>query len=254
MEDIFNIKKNDIANGTGVRVSLFVSGCTHHCKNCFNKEAWDFCYGKPFEDTTIDYIIDLMDKDYIAGLSILGGEPLELVNQQGLLPLVKKVKEKFPNKTIWCYTGYEFEKDVLNGMYKDFSFTKELLENIDIMVDGQFIEEKKLIDLKFRGSTNQKKIDVRESLKVGKSIYLKFGDEARYIDKEANNKAKIYSYYEFKSKKEEKRKENETLSNDNGGSYKYVGVQENNVIPFNKKEEYIQIEEKISAENIDDLL
>ena len=144
-----DIKTIDIQDGEGIRVSIYVSGCHFHCKGCHNKEAWDFQYGKKFEESTIEYIIDLMNHDYISGLSILGGEPLETVNQQGLVPLVKKVKEKFPNKTIWCYTGYQFENDVLNNMYKKFFYTKELLENIDFMVDGQFEEDKILVDLKF---------------------------------------------------------------------------------------------------------
>ena len=176
-----DIKTIDVQDGDGVRVSIYVSGCHFHCKGCHNKEAWDFNAGKKFDESTINYIIELMNHEYISGLSILGGEPLELVNQQGLLPLVKKVKELFPEKNIWCYTGYDFEKNVLGEMYNKYSYTKELLENIDIMVDGQFIEEKKLIDLKFRGSTNQRKIDVQESLKNRNLVRLNFGDESRYI-------------------------------------------------------------------------
>ena len=235
----------DVQDGDGIRVSIYVSGCHFHCEGCHNKEAWDFCYGKKFDDSTIDYIIDLMDKDYISGLSILGGEPLEIVNQQGLVPLVKKVKEKFPNKTIWCYTGYKFEEDVLNDMYKKFDFTKDLLENIDIMVDGQFIESKKLVDLKFRGSTNQKKIDVKSSLKHGKAIELKFGDEERYLGKEDS---KVFSFYEFKNKKESENGLNNEdsidISQNNNITY-----EKDNIIPFKPayKEEYI--EEKISADS-----
>lgn len=197
-----DIKTVDIQDGTGVRVSIYVSGCHFHCKGCHNQEAWDFNYGKKFEEKTIEYIIDLMDKSYIAGLSILGGEPLELVNQQGLLPLVKKVKNKFPDKTIWCYTGYDFEKDVLNNMYKKYSYSKELLENIDIMVDGQFEEEKNMVDLKFRGSINQRKIDVQASIKSGKMVTLKFGDEDRYENEEKDPKLAVFK--EFKQTEEEK--------------------------------------------------
>ena len=194
-----DIKTIDIQDGDGIRVSIYVSGCHFHCEGCHNKEAWDFCYGKKFDDSTIDYIIDLMDKDYISGLSILGGEPLEPVNQQGLVPLVKRVKEKFPDKTIWCYTGYRFEEDILNNMYKKFDYTKDLLDNIDIIVDGQFEESKKLVDLKFRGSTNQKKIDVKSSLMHEKTIQLKFGDEERYLGKDIENKeSKVFLYKEFK--------------------------------------------------------
>lgn len=175
-----DIKTIDVQDGDGVRVSIYVSGCHFHCKGCHNKEAWDFNYGKKFEDSTIDYILELLSPSYIAGLSILGGEPLEIVNQKGLVPLVKAVKEKYPNKNIWCYTGYDFENDVLNDMYVKNDFTKELIDRIDFMVDGEFVESKKIADLKFRGSTNQRKIDVQASIKENKIVVLKFGDEARY--------------------------------------------------------------------------
>ena len=175
-----DIKTVDIQDGTGVRVSIYVSGCHFHCKGCHNQEAWDFNYGKKYTEETEKYILDLLDKDYISGLSILGGEPLEPSNQEVLAGLVQKVKEKFPDKTIWCYTGYDFEKNVMGEMYKKFDFTPKFLQNIDIMVDGQFEEENKLIDLKFRGSTNQRKIDVQKSLKNNEVVKLKFGDESRY--------------------------------------------------------------------------
>lgn len=181
-----DIKTVDIQDGTGIRVSLYVSGCHFHCKGCHNQEAWDFNYGKKFDDSTIDYILELLDHSYIAGLSLLGGEPMELVNQQELQKLVKRVKEKFPNKTIWCYTGYDFENDIMNDMYGKHDFTKNMLKYIDIMVDGQFIEDKKLVDLKFRGSTNQRKIDVQKSLSEGKLVRLMFGDEERYENKNTN--------------------------------------------------------------------
>ena len=194
-----DIKEVDIQDGEGVRVSLYVSGCHFHCKGCHNKEAWDFNYGKKFTDETIDRIVKLLDKNYITGLSILGGEPLEPVNQQGLVKLVKTVKEKIPNKNIWCWTGYDFEKDIFGKMYKEFSFTKELLENIDIIVDGQFEEENKLVDLKFRGSTNQKKIDVQASIKNDSVVVLKFGDEERYT----NKKPKVIKIQEYKEKQDD---------------------------------------------------
>jgi anaerobic ribonucleoside-triphosphate reductase activating protein len=181
-----DIKTVDIQDGTGIRVSLYVSGCHFHCKGCHNQEAWDFNYGKKFDDSTIDYILELLDHSYIAGLSLLGGELMELVNQQELQKLVKRVKEKFPNKTIWCYTGYDFENDIMNDMYGKHDFTKNMLKYIDIMVDGQFIEDKKLVDLKFRGSTNQRKIDVQKSLSEGKLVRLMFGDEERYENKNTN--------------------------------------------------------------------
>ena len=138
-----DIKKIDVANGEGVRVSVFVSGCNHHCKGCFNQCAWDFNYGKEFSEKEEQQIIDYMNHDYISGLSLLGGEPLEPRNQEGLLPLVKKVKKKFPNKNIWCYTGFDFEKDVVGKMAKDNETTRELLKYIDVIVDGKFEEDKR---------------------------------------------------------------------------------------------------------------
>lgn len=165
-----DIKKADVANGIGVRISLFVSGCTHHCKGCFNEEAWDFHYGNEFTEKEIDKILDLMDHSYIAGLTLLGGEPLEHVNQQGILPLLRKVKEKFPDKNIWCYSGYTFEKDILGRMYKEWEETPEILSYIDVLVDGKFEEDKKDIKLRFRGSSNQRVIDVKKSLKENKTV------------------------------------------------------------------------------------
>lgn len=165
-----DIKKIDVANGEGVRVSLFVSGCNHHCKGCFNQCAWDFNYGKKFTEKEEQQIIDYMNYDYISGLSLLGGEPLEPKNQEGLLPLVKKVKEKFPDKNIWCYTGFDFEKDVVGKMAKNNETTRELLKYIDIIVDGKFEEDKKDLKLQFRGSSNQKIVDVKKSLQTGQIV------------------------------------------------------------------------------------
>ena len=165
-----DIKKIDVANGEGVRVSVFVSGCHHHCKGCFNECTWDFNYGNKFTEKEEQQVIDYMNHDYISGLSLLGGEPLEQINQEGLLPLVKKVKEKFPNKNIWCYTGFDFEKDVIGTMAKNSETTRELLKYIDVIVDGKFEEDKKDLKLKFRGSSNQRIIDVPETLKNGKII------------------------------------------------------------------------------------
>ena len=167
-----DIKRVDVANGEGVRVSLFVSGCNHHCKGCFNECAWDFNYGNKFTDENIDEVINYLNHDHIEGLTLLGGEPLEYVNQEGILPLVKRVKEKFPNKNIWCYTGFDFEKDVVGKMSKDNETTKELLNYIDVMVDGKFEEDKKNLKLKFRGSSNQRIIDVKESLKEHKVVQI----------------------------------------------------------------------------------
>ena len=165
-----DIKNFDISNGPGVRVSVFVSGCNHHCKGCFNECAWDFNYGKEFTEETVDEIIKDLDKDYISGLTLLGGEPLEYQNQKGLLPLVKKVKEKLPNKNIWCYTGFDFEQDVMGKMKKNWKETEELLSYIDVVVDGKFEEEKKDLKLKFRGSSNQRIIDVPQTIKEEKIV------------------------------------------------------------------------------------
>jgi len=163
------INPNDIANGTGVRVTLFVSGCTHHCKGCFNPETWDFNYGSPFTEETRDKILSLLEPGYINGLSILGGEPMEPQNQRELLPLLKKVKEKFPQKDIWCYSGYLFDKEIINGR-AHCEVTDELVSLIDVLVDGRFVEEKKNIVLKLRGSENQRVIDVRKSLEHKKVV------------------------------------------------------------------------------------
>ena len=121
------IKPTDVANGPGVRVSLFVSGCPHHCKDCFNEEAWDFSYGEPFTEETQEELLGLMDHEYIAGLTLLGGEPMAPRNQEALLPFVKQVRERFPQKTVWCFTGYDFEKDVLGKMFPASEVTRELV-------------------------------------------------------------------------------------------------------------------------------
>lgn len=164
------IKKLDVANGPGLRVTLFVSGCTHHCKGCFNKETWDFSYGNPFTQETEEEIMKELRKTHIAGLTLLGGEPFEHVNQKGLLPLVRKAKQEFPQKPLWCFTGYDFERDILGRMSVEWEETKELLSYIDILVDGKFMEELKDLNLKFKGSSNQRTILVQESLKAGKVI------------------------------------------------------------------------------------
>lgn len=159
-----NIKKVDVANGPGVRVSLFVSGCTHGCKECFNPEAWDFCYGQPFGGEQVEEIISLLDKDYIRGLSLLGGEPFESQNQAALLELVYEVRRRLPQKTIWCYSGYLYEP-LAAGQIGEHS--RELLEQLDVLVDGPFVVEQKDLGLRFRGSANQRIIDVPASLDAG---------------------------------------------------------------------------------------
>ncbi len=165
-----DIKRIDIANGTGVRVSLFVSGCTHCCKDCFNQEAWDFKYGNEYTEETEKQILEYLKPKYIAGLSLLGGDPLEIQNQETVLKLVKKVKQTYPEKTIWCYTGCTLDKDILEGKYAENEVTQELIKYIDVMVDGEFERDLKDKTLKFRGSKNQRIIDVQESLKEKKVV------------------------------------------------------------------------------------
>lgn len=165
------IKNCDIANGPGVRVTLFVSGCTHHCEGCFNQETWDFQYGEPFTQTTQQRIIKDLAPDYIAGLTLLGGEPLEYNNWQSLLPLLREVKRMYPQKTIWCYTGYLFDKDILERFCAQWKEMAEFLSYLDVIVDGEFILSQKDISLQFRGSANQRIIAVQESLAEGKIIY-----------------------------------------------------------------------------------
>lgn len=166
------IKKCDIANGEGVRVSLFVSGCTHHCKNCFNEVAWDFSYGEPFTASTEEEIFAELEHGYVNGLSLLGGEPFEPQNQRALLPFVKRVREKFPKKNIWCYTGFVFDEKtgLLKERAKNTECTAELIRNLDVLVDGPFVDELKDISLVFRGSSNQRVIDVQKTLQSGQIV------------------------------------------------------------------------------------
>ena len=164
------IKNFDIANGEGVRVSLFVSGCTHHCKNCFNPETWSFDYGKPFTDETEDYIIECLKPDYINGFSLLGGEPFEPENQKALLSLLRRIRTQYPSKTVWCYTGYLFDTELLSESRARCECTDEMLSLIDILVDGEFVQDLHDISLSFRGSSNQRIIDVKKSLATGEVI------------------------------------------------------------------------------------
>lgn len=164
------IKKTDIANGMGVRVSLFVSGCTHRCKGCFNEVAWDFGYGNKFTKEVQDELIEALSPKYISGLTVLGGEPFEPENQRALLPFIKRVRESFPNKSIWFYSGYIFDTELLNESRARCEVTDELLSMIDVLVDGEFIEEQKDITLNFKGSRNQRIIDVRRSLQERMTI------------------------------------------------------------------------------------
>lgn len=162
-----SIKKFDVANGEGVRVSLFVSGCTHKCKGCFNAEAWDFNYGQPYTDKVRDEILDALGHNYIHGLSLLGGEPFEPDNQRALISLLRIFKSRFPDKDVWCYSGYTLDNDLIKGGRAYTEVTDEMLSYIDILVDGEFVEELKDIKLRFRGSSNQRIIDVKRTLKEG---------------------------------------------------------------------------------------
>ena len=166
-----NIKKTDIANGLGVRVSLFVSGCRNACKGCFNKETWNFCYGKEFTVQTEQEIIDSMKPNFISGLTVLGGEPFEEENQSVLTPFLERVRAVMPEKNIWCYTGYVLEKDIFpEDGSKHTEFTARMLSCIDTLVDGPFIEELKDISLQFRGSSNQRILNVKEAIQSLKKV------------------------------------------------------------------------------------
>ncbi|MCR2046435.1 anaerobic ribonucleoside-triphosphate reductase activating protein [Acetatifactor muris] len=176
-----SIKKTDVANGPGIRVSLFVSGCTHKCKGCFNSEAWDFNYGRDYSRETEAEILQALAPDYIRGLSILGGEPMEPENRETVLALLKAVRKQYPGKDIWCYTGYDYEKDLLvwagGGSWggtesAEDGTVRELLDCIDVLVDGEFVEERKNLRLAFRGSDNQRLIAVGESLRQGRVVCL----------------------------------------------------------------------------------
>lgn len=164
------IKNVDIANGPGVRISLFVSGCPHHCKGCFNEITWDFNYGKPYIQDTINYILELLKPDYIRGITFLGGEPMAPANQYEVLNTMRQIKEHFPSKDIWLYTGYLFDNDIMEKMLNTLPYTKELVSYIDVLVDGPFIEDKKNLNLQFRGSENQRIIDVKKTLDTGNII------------------------------------------------------------------------------------
>lgn len=164
------IKNCDIANGPGVRVSLFVSGCTHHCKGCFNEVAWDFDYGVPFTQQTIDEILAMLAPGYVRGLTLLGGEPFEPQNQAPVVSLLRQMKERYPKKSVWAFSGYLFDRDILAGKLGPWEITREYLSYLEVLVDGPFVEEKKDLSLRFRGSSNQRLIDVQESLAEGRIV------------------------------------------------------------------------------------
>ena len=164
------IKNCDIANGPGVRVSLFVSGCTHRCPGCFNEVAWDFDYGQPFSQGVIDLILSMLKPPHIKGLTLLGGEPFEPQNQGPIVELLRQVKAKYPEKSIWAFSGYLFDRDILPGRLGDPAVTREYLSYLDVLVDGPFVEAKKNLSLRFRGSENQRIIDVPASLRAGETV------------------------------------------------------------------------------------
>ncbi len=165
-----NIKECDIANGPGVRVSLFVSGCRHHCKGCFNEETWDFQYGNPYTEETEEIIINLLKAGYIQGLSLLGGEPFEPENQHELVKLLRRVRETYPEKDIWCYSGYLYDVDMVSGGRVYTDVTEEMLSYLDVLVDGRFVEAQKDVTLHFRGSRNQRIIDVKKSREANEVV------------------------------------------------------------------------------------
>ena len=164
------IKYCDIANGLGCRTVLFVSGCRNHCEGCFQPQTWDFGYGEPFDEKVQQEILDSLEPYYILGLTLLGGEPMEPENQKALLPFVKKVKEQYPKKNIWAFTGYIYDQDLVSGGRKHTEDTDKLLSLIDVLVDGPFQLEQKDISLKFRGSANQRILDLQKTIKSGKIV------------------------------------------------------------------------------------
>ena len=164
------IKNCDIANGPGVRVTLFVSGCTNKCKNCFQPETWDFNYGTPFTSETENQIIEMLKPSYITGLTLLGGEPFEPSNQKALVPFIKRVREAYPNKTIWAFTGFTLERLKTVGDHSNCEVTEEFLSLIDVLVDGRFVEELKSLALRFRGSSNQRLIDMKKTREKGEIV------------------------------------------------------------------------------------
>ena len=164
------IKWYDISNGPGVRVSLYVSGCRNHCKNCFNPETWDFKYGEPFTEEIENKIIDGLKPDYIKGFTLLGGDPFEPENQKVLAPFLEKLRKAYPDKSFWAFTGYDYEKDLLTGKLGDKNTVMRMLNCLDVLVDGKFVEELKDLNLRFRGSANQRIIELKPALKNGKIV------------------------------------------------------------------------------------
>lgn len=170
------IKDCDIANGIGVRITLFVSGCTNHCKNCFQPQTWDFNFGEPFTEETEEKLLEMLKPDYINGLTLLGGEPMEPQNQRALVPFLKKVRKAYPNKNIWCFTGFTYEVLKTDGSHPRCEVTDEMLSLIDVLVDGRYVDELKDLTLQFRGSSNQRLIDMVKTRENGEITLLPNND------------------------------------------------------------------------------
>lgn len=170
------IKDCDIANGIGVRITLFVSGCTNHCKNCFQPQTWDFDFGEPFTEKTEEKLLEMLKPDYINGLTLLGGEPMEPQNQRALVPFLKRVREAYPNKNIWCFTGFTYEVLKTDGSHPRCEVTDEMLSLIDVLVDGRYVDELKDLTLQFRGSSNQRLIDMVKTRENGEVTLLPNND------------------------------------------------------------------------------
>ena len=167
-----NIKEFSVENGTGVRVSFFVSGCRHYCKNCFSQKTWDFEYGQPYNSDVEDYIIEALKPDYIEGITILGGDPLEPENQECVLELIMRIRKELPNKNIWMFSGCTFE-ELMDENYRCYTkCTKQILENIDILVDGEFKDSLKNLSLRFRGSSNQRILDMKKTIEIGEAVVI----------------------------------------------------------------------------------
>lgn len=164
------IKNYDIANGIGVRVTLFVSGCTNHCKNCFQPQTWDFSYGKPFTEETEEAILQMLSPAYIRGLTLLGGEPFEPSNQRALVPFLEKVRERYPQKDIWSFSGFTLEELQTDGSHPRCEVTDRMLSLLDVLVDGRYVDELRNLSLRFRGSSNQRLIDMKATLREGKIV------------------------------------------------------------------------------------
>ena len=164
------IKPLDVANGEGIRVSLFVSGCTHHCPECFNSETWDFNYGEPYTDEVEEKVLNQLGKSMVQGLSLLGGEPFEPCNQRVLVKLLRRARALYPEKTVWCYTGYVYDKELKAPSRARCEVTDEMLSMIDVLVDGRFEKDKKSLNLRFRGSTNQRVLDLKATEETGEIV------------------------------------------------------------------------------------